>query len=122
MYAGDERAQRLALEALDRGLDRGMRAEERMFLHMPLLHAESLELQRRNSKETQRLYDDFPDQQKFFSMSLEQAGKYLGIIEKYGRFPHRNAIHGRESTAEEKEFLKDWAEKMAPKGFDPKKG
>src|SRR5688572_20137212 len=89
MYAGDARAQRLALEALDAGLDRGMRAEERMFLIMPLLHAEDPALQARNAKEVDRLAADFPEL-KMFAMSQEQAQKYTDIIRRFGRFPHRN--------------------------------
>ena len=54
-YAGDERAQRLAIDALDRGLDRPLSFWERLFLGMPLRHAEDVGLQRHGLEEARRL-------------------------------------------------------------------
>ena len=52
MYSGDAKAQRLVVETLDAGLEKGLRTEERMFLNMPLLHAENLAMQERGILET----------------------------------------------------------------------
>ena len=53
------------------------------------------------------------------ALSVEQTVKYLGIIRRFGRFPHRNATLGRDSTPDEVEFLKTWAEMQPPKGMGP---
>ena len=90
---------------------------ERMFLAMPLLHAEDLAMQRRSAALARELAAAAqPPWDKMSAMHVEQAGKYLGIIERFGRFPHRNAILGRASTPEEEEFLKTWAANARPSG------
>lgn len=115
MYAGDARAQRLALEALDRGIGHDWNTERRNFLLMPLVHAEDLALQERAVVEVAAVVAKAPAQlHEIFSMGIEQSRKYRDVIARFGRFPHRNAILGRESTPEEIEFLRDWAEKQPP--------
>jgi uncharacterized protein (DUF924 family) len=116
-YAGDARAQRLALEALAAGLDEGYSLEERQFLRMPLAHAEDVALQQRNVAETEKLVATVPPALRpVYEMAIEQSHKYLGVIEQFGRFPHRNKVLGRDSSPEEMEFLKDWGEKQRPSG------
>jgi uncharacterized protein (DUF924 family) len=118
-YAGDAKAQALSVEALDRGLDRELSIEERHFLMMPLMHAEDLALQERSVVTIAAIAADAADfQQGPIGMGVEQSRKYRDVIARFGRFPHRNALLGRDSTPEEKEFLVDWAQKMAPKGSD----
>jgi uncharacterized protein (DUF924 family) len=117
MYAGDAHAQRLALEAFDGGSARELSFVEQLFLSLPLLHSETLEHQRRESAIARELAEIAPPAyRKMSGMHLEQAAKYLQIIERFGRFPHRNAILGRVSTDEEVAFLADWAEKAPPSG------
>jgi len=114
-YAGDEHAQRLANEALDGSLDSALRPEERLFLVMPLMHAEDLRAQERLVVEMDRLQLASPPVLRpLFDAGVEQSRKYRDIIARFGRFPHRNAILGRASTPEELEFLRDWKEKMPP--------
>ncbi len=48
-------------------------------------------------------------------MHVEQTHKYVDVITRFGRFPHRNALLGRDSSAEEQAFLVDWAAKAPPK-------
>ena len=48
-------------------------------------------------------------------MGIEQTRKYVDVIRRFGRFPHRNQLLGRASTPEEVEFLRDWAAKQPPK-------
>ena len=77
--------------------DQRLHAVERGFVYLPFEHAEDIEAQR----ESMRLFaslgrDDL----------LEWARKHYVIIERFGRFPHRNAVLGRVSTPEEMEFLK----------------
>jgi len=111
----DPKAQRLTVEGIEAGMDRALAPAERTFFYMPLLHAEDLALQDRAVEVFTRLRDEVPEPlQKAFGASVEQSTKYRAIIAEFGRFPHRNALLGRPSTAEEIEFLKDWAEKARP--------
>lgn len=116
-YAGDAKAQALAVEALDRGLDKQLPVEQRNFMLMPLAHAESVALQERNVTEMDQLYADAAGwQQKILAMGVEQSHKYRDLIVRFGRFPHRNELLGRQSTQDEKAFLVDWEHKMRPSG------
>jgi uncharacterized protein (DUF924 family) len=96
MFEGDPRALAAARGALDRGFDRGLSAEERMFLCMPFMHSEDLANQDRCVG--------------LFESGLERwlpyAKAHRDIIQRFARFPHRNALLGRQSTPEELEFLK----------------
>jgi len=106
-FAQDARARDLALEALDSGEDRQLEPIERAFLYMPLMHAENADLQRKCIAAFERLCDVAPaDLQKYTANNLDYAKKHAEIIERFGRFPHRNEILGRESTPEEVDFLK----------------
>jgi uncharacterized protein (DUF924 family) len=119
-YAGDDHAQRLSTEAFDRGIDRELGFIERVFLAMPMGHAEDLALQERVAAMASTLAANAPPEYRVMSaMVVEQTVKYLGIIRRFGRFPHRNATLGRESTPDEVEFLKTWAEVQPPKGMRP---
>ncbi len=116
-FAGDPAAQALAVEAFDQGIDRELALDERNFLVMPFLHAEDLGLQERAIGLMDRIVADAPlELRTVYSMGIEQSRKYRDVIARFGRFPHRNAVLGRESTPEELEFLKDWAAKQPPKG------
>jgi uncharacterized protein (DUF924 family) len=113
-FAGDLRAQKLAVEALDARLD-ALGDAERIFLKTPLAHAENLALQERSIVETDRLIAEVADWQRpLFAMGAEQTRKYREIIARFGRFPHRNAALGRPSTPEEEAFLVDWKQRQAP--------
>lgn len=117
VYAGDSRAQTLATEAFDAHLDESLSAVERLFLSMPLLHAEDIGLQRRSRELARSIATRAPAlYAKGIAMHLEQADKYLGVVTRFGRFPHRNATLGRKSTPEEEAFLIDWPAKAAPMG------
>ncbi len=114
-YAGDARARALAREVLEAGRHRNLPLEHRQFLIMPLMHAEDLDAQARSRRAMRELSDDAPPELRpVFAMGIEQADKYFEIIRRFGRFPHRNAIFDREPTAEEADFMRDWADKAAP--------
>ncbi len=114
-YAGDARAQEIALEAMDAGAQRALSAEERIFLNMPLVHAEDPVLQERAVAEARALAADAePSVRDALSMAVEQAAKYRDVIARFGRFPHRNVILGRESSPEEEAFLIGWRERVPP--------
>jgi len=117
MYAGDAKAQALALDGLDRGFDEQLGFEERQFLGMPLAHAEDLALQERSVTEMNALAADAADFHKpLIAMGVEQSRKYRDLIAKFGRFPHRNKLLGRTNTPEEEAFLVDVEAKMRPAG------
>jgi uncharacterized protein (DUF924 family) len=105
-FSGDHHAQRLAVEALDTGLDSGLEPIERFFLITPLGHAEDLALQERSVAEGERLFNEVSDWQRpFFAKGAEQRRKHRDVIARFGRFPHRNAVLGRASSVEEEAFL-----------------
>lgn len=117
-FAGDEVALALTVELFDRGLHRTFSLEERLFLIMPLFHAEDLALQRRGGEQARELFADAPEEMRLiYSMAPEQSDKYKNIISQFGRFPHRNQVLGRPSTPAELEFLRDWKASQHPKGM-----
>jgi uncharacterized protein (DUF924 family) len=95
-FIGDPAALTAAASAIERGFDRLLSAQERTFLYMPFEHAEDLAAQRRSLALFEALDPD----------DMEYAKRHHEIIARFGRFPHRNAVLGRESTSEEIEFLK----------------
>ena len=96
-FATDEAARAMAVEAVAHGHDRALDTERRRFLYLPLMHSESLDDQR-HCVDLFILRGDDPE-------ALEWAVRHLKIVRRFGRFPHRNAVLGRETTAEEAEFL-----------------
>jgi uncharacterized protein (DUF924 family) len=100
-YATDPAACAAADRALARGFDQMVPPVWRRFFHMPFHHSENIEDQRRS----QVLFDAQPRDPDRRG-SLRRYGRpYLEVIERFGRFPHRNAILGRESTPAELAFL-----------------
>src|SRR3990170_1253009 len=99
-FAADPLALRVARRMLHRGFDGLLRPVERWFVYLPFEHAEDLAAQRRSVALFGGLAGD-PDSPG----TIDYAHRHYDIIARFGRFPHRNAILGRESTAEEKLFL-----------------
>ncbi len=97
-FASDPQARRLASEAVARGLDRDLGPEERLFLYLPFEHSEDREDQARAVDLISKLGNDD------WTIYAEAHRK---IIDRFGRFPHRNAVLGRPSTPDELELLKD---------------
>jgi uncharacterized protein (DUF924 family) len=100
-YATDEAALAVADRALGRGFDRIVPAAWRLFFYMPFHHSEDIADQRRSVTLFNALPRN-PDRRG----SLRRYGRpYIEVIERFGRFPHRNEILGRQSTAAEIAFL-----------------
>jgi uncharacterized protein (DUF924 family) len=99
-FAGDALALPLADEAIARSDDDKLIAVERWFMYMPFVHSESPSAQERGVKLFRRLRD-----QTGLADPLRWAERHAAVIRLFGRFPHRNAILGRESTPEEIAFL-----------------
>jgi uncharacterized protein (DUF924 family) len=101
-FAGDALALEAAKAIDDSGANQTLPAVQRAFSYMPFEHAENLSLQMRCVDLFTMLAADSPA----FASQLDYAKKHLEVIRRFGRFPHRNVIVGRESTPEEVEFLK----------------
>lgn len=105
-FAYDPKALAECLDGIARGLDLKLRPIERVFFYLPLEHSESLEHQQQSVKQFRELVNGVgADQKDVFAEYLDFAVRHRNIIERFGRFPHRNKILGRESTAEEAAFL-----------------
>lgn len=98
-FAGDACALDLARRLVAAGGDRKLTVLERWFVYLPFEHAESIEMQR----ESLRLFGELAAAGA--ADALFWAQKHCDVIARFGRYPHRNAILGRESTAAELEYL-----------------
>ena len=101
-FAGDARALATADDAIRRGFDASLDRYERWFLYIPYEHSEDLAMQRRALELFGALARD-----EGLDGPLRYAKRHAEIIERFGRFPHRNSILGRESTPEEIAFLRE---------------
>lgn len=99
-HATDDKALEVSKYAIEHALDRELPASQRMFIYMPFMHAEDVEDQRRSVE----LFEMLAAQSNAPNV-VEFAIGHRDIVERFGRFPHRNAILGRETTPEEAEFL-----------------
>ena len=95
-FAYDSMSLALAQEATSAGVDVELTPIERNFLYMPFMHSESLKIHQL----AMRLFE-----KNGLQGNLDYEVKHKEIIERFGRYPHRNGILGRESTAEELAFL-----------------
>ncbi len=104
-FACDARAREIALELLALGPRRYLPIE-RVFIALPFEHSESVDDQDYSILLIAELAVSAPPALKDYCRStLDYATKHRDLIRKFGRFPHRNALLGRESTAEEKAFI-----------------
>lgn len=95
-YACDRRARQIADAAIAAGLDRKVPSDQRIFFYLPFMHSETL-----------------ADQERCVALvraaglteNLAYAEEHADIIRRFGRFPHRNAVLGRATTAAEQAFL-----------------
>jgi uncharacterized protein (DUF924 family) len=97
MFASDAKAREVARQALQEGFDTQVESDLRHFFYLPLVHSESMQDQDQGIAFARTLGDE----------PLRHAAIHRDIIEKFGRFPHRNAVLGRTNTPEEQRFLND---------------
>lgn len=95
-FASDAMALALAQEAVAAGLDARLTPQQRVFLYMPYMHSES----RRVHVEAERLFSALGRPE-----NLDFERRHKAIVDRFGRYPHRNQALGRASTAEELQFL-----------------
>jgi len=103
-YLGDARARDVAAEAITRGFDQRYPFPDRVFFYLPFEHCETLANQERYFALMQGCLREFGE---VVADYLEASRRHHEIIKRFGRFPHRNAALGRETTEEEAEFLKE---------------
>lgn len=100
-FATDTAALAAARYAVAQGFDRELLNVQRWFAYLPFEHSENIEDQRQCVELLASLKDD-PES----ASAIDYAQRHLAVIERFGRFPHRNEILGRKSTPEELEFLR----------------
>lgn len=105
-FAADSQARALALAGIERGDDQRVAPVARLFCYLPLEHAEDAVLQHRSVALFTAMHDGASDADRdLFAKMLDFAQQHARVIERFGRFPHRNAILGRTNTAAEAEYL-----------------
>lgn len=100
-YATDDKALEAARHAVEHAYDRELTPYGRLFVYLPFEHSEDLEDQRFSVELFRGLAAEMGSEDL-----LDYAVRHLEIIERFGRFPHRNEILGRATTPEEAEFLR----------------
>jgi uncharacterized protein (DUF924 family) len=106
-FAEDPRAQHAALGGIAAGMDRELADDERAFFYLPLMHAEDRALQDRCVAAFERLRDECRgDARAQVEQFLKFAEAHRTIVQRFGRFPHRNEAVGRTTTHEELAFLR----------------
>ncbi len=105
-FATDPAAVVVAERALAKGFDREVSTLARMFFYLPFEHAEDIAHQDRSVALAERAAAEAPPALATLSASLvDYAVKHRAVVARFGRFPHRNAVLGRASTDDEREFL-----------------
>jgi uncharacterized protein (DUF924 family) len=97
-FATDENALALAKKAMSKRIDQWLPKEKRAFVYLPFQHSEQTEDQARSVQLFTALGNP---------VNLDFALRHQAIVDRFGRFPHRNAALGRASTKEEEAFLKE---------------
>jgi uncharacterized protein (DUF924 family) len=95
-FATESNAQKIAAQAVDKNLDQQLSDEQKAFMYLPFMHSEDLALQDKSVE----LFE-----KAGLTENLRYAKHHRELIRRFGRFPHRNKILGRESSPEEIEYL-----------------
>lgn len=99
-FATDSQALAYAKRAVEKGLDQELLPIQRQFIYLPFEHSENI-VDQRQCVELFSTLKDYPE----CALGVDYAYRHIKVIERFGRFPHRNEILGRETTPEEAEFL-----------------
>jgi uncharacterized protein (DUF924 family) len=112
-FACDEQALAITLAGMQSAADAALDIVERIFFYMPLEHSEVREVQDESVAAYRRLLMEAPQELRgAFEDSLKSAEQHRSIIERFGRFPHRNRALARVSTAEEEAWLRAGGDRM----------
>jgi uncharacterized protein (DUF924 family) len=105
-FAQDELARKTAAQGIHSGADKLLRPIERLFFYLPFEHSEDPADQDRSVGLFRELMGAVPESNRqTFAEFLDYAIRHREVIARFGRFPHRNAVLDRESTAKERDFL-----------------
>lgn len=104
-FATDGQALHVAKHLVDTGADHRLMAAHRFFVYVPFEHSEIMADQNRCVELMEGLIQAIPDLDEGLKGGLDYAIRHRDVIERFGRFPHRNEILGRQSTPAEVEFL-----------------
>lgn len=112
MYAHDPLALAVSLAAIrEYEHDESLPTVRRMFLYVPLMHVENSTIQEYMLAQfddlVERARTRSPQNRGFFELARDYARRHVEVVARFGRFPHRNAILSRQSTAEEEAYLVD---------------
>ena len=106
-FLGDSRALAVARDAIAKGFDRQFGFQRRRFIYLPFEHSEAMDDQDLAVRLFTDLIDDCaPEDRADAETQLDYVHRHRVIIKRFGRYPHRNAALGRETTEAEAEFLK----------------
>ena len=107
-FAQDDYALGICTKGMEEQADHALSLIERVFYYFPLLHSENLDCQERSIRAYQMLVElAFPETQIVYESFFKFAKHHYGIIRRFGRFPQRNIVLGRESTEEEINYMKE---------------
>ena len=107
-FSGDLRAQKLVAQGIAADFDRQLKPIQRVFIYLVFEHCENLAVQNEAVSRFIELVAEQPEGERaVFADNLDYAERHQKVIARFGRFPHRNAVLGRESTAEEMVFLSE---------------
>jgi uncharacterized protein (DUF924 family) len=109
-FSQDPQALGKAAKGIEKGFDKVLHPVMRVFFYMPFMHSENLEMQERSIElfgAMEREFTSPPELAKMLSSNRDYAERHYAIIKRFGRYPHRNVILGRESSPEELEFLNE---------------
>ena len=105
-FSGDLRAQKLVAQGIAADFDRQLKPIQRVFIYLVFEHCENLAVQNEAVSRFIGLLAEQPEAERaVFADNLDYAERHQKVIARFGRFPHRNVVLGRESTVEELEFL-----------------
>lgn len=105
-FAQDDKALAVARDAVARGVDRLLPPLGRVFVYLPYEHCEDLAMQEEACRLFEALHAEAPADLKALCAGFaDYARRHHAVVQRFGRFPHRNRILGRDSTSEEEEFL-----------------
>ena len=112
-FACDEQALAVTLAGMQSAADGALDIVERIFFYMPLQHSEVREVQDESVAAYRRLLTEAPQElRSAFQSSLEAAEKHRSIVERFGRFPHRNRALERANTPDEEAWLRANGDRM----------
>jgi uncharacterized protein (DUF924 family) len=112
-FTCDEQALAITLSGMQSAADGALDIVARIFFYMPLQHSEVREVQDESVAAYRRLLTEAPQELRgTFESSLKSAEEHRAIVERFGRFPHRNRVLARVSTAEEEAWLRAGGDRM----------